>query len=77
MSSRGYKGGFTYYETEAMQGEKPFFCYNCGKMLMINIEGEYTIKMRCARCKTVITVERQNPVPDILMAKHAELLVKP
>lgn len=62
-----------YYETPAMEGEKPFKCYVCGRMLAIDLEGEYTIKLHCSRCKTKITLETKKPIPDVLMMKHGEL----
>jgi phage FluMu protein Com len=62
-----------YFETEAIEGETPFKCYVCGKMLIVNIEGEYTVKLQCPRCKTKITLETKKILPDTLVVKHGEL----
>ena len=63
-----------YFETPAMEGERPFKCYVCNKMLLISIEGEYTIHMQCSRCKTKIALESRKPLPDALVVKHGELI---
>lgn len=59
--------------TEAVEGEVPFKCYVCGKMLAISIEGDYIIKMQCPRCKTKITLETERALPDTLVVKHGAL----
>jgi phage FluMu protein Com len=63
-----------YFETEAIEGETPFKCYVCGKMLIVDIEGEYTVKLQCPRCKTKITLESKKALPDTLVVKHGELV---
>jgi phage FluMu protein Com len=63
-----------YFETEAIEGETPFKCYVCGKMLIVDIEGEYTVKLQCPRCKTKITLESRKALPDTLVVKHGELV---
>lgn len=63
-----------YYETEAIEGETPFKCYVCGKMLIVDIEGEYTVKLQCPRCKTKITLQSKKVLPDTLVVKHGELV---
>lgn len=63
-----------YIETSAVKGERPFKCYVCGKMLLIDIEGEYVIKLNCSRCKTIIRLECRNPLPVVLVVKHGELV---
>lgn len=62
-----------YFETESLEGETPFKCYVCGKMLIVDIEGEYVVKLQCPRCKTKITLECKKPLPDTLVVKHGEL----
>ena len=62
-----------YFETEAIEGETPFKCYVCGKMLIVDIEGEYIVKLKCSRCKTKITLETAKALPDTLVVKHGEL----
>ena len=62
-----------YFETEAIEGETPFKCYVCSKMLIVDIEGEYTVKLKCPRCKTKITLESKKALPDTLVVKHGEL----
>lgn len=62
-----------YFETEAIEGETPFKCYVCNKMLIANVEGEYTLKLKCPRCKTKITLETEKALPDTLVVKHGEL----
>lgn len=62
-----------YFETEAVQGETPFKCYVCNKMLIANVEGEYTLKLKCPRCKTKIILETEKALPDTLVVKHGEL----
>ena len=63
-----------YFETEAIEGETPFKCYVCGKMLIVDIEGEYIVKLQCPRCKTKIMLESRKVLPDTLVVKHGELV---
>jgi phage FluMu protein Com len=63
-----------YFETEAIMGEIPFKCYVCNEMLIADIEGEYTVKLKCRRCKTKITLETEKALPDTLVVKHGELV---
>ena len=63
-----------FFETPAIDGEKPFKCYVCNKMLIVDIEGEYTVKLQCPRCKTKITLESRKALPDTLVVKHGELV---
>jgi len=63
-----------YFETEAIDGETPFKCYVCGKMLIVDIEGEYVVNLQCPRCKTKIRLETQRALPDTLVVKHGELV---
>jgi phage FluMu protein Com len=62
-----------YFETEAIMGETPFKCYVCNEMLIADIEGEYTVKLKCRRCKTRITLVTEKALPDTLVVKHGEL----
>jgi hypothetical protein len=64
----------SYLETPAIQGERPFRCYVCGKMLAVSIEGEYRVRLQCHRCKTKITLETVKPLPNGLVIKHGELV---
>lgn len=63
-----------YFETEAIEGETPFKCYVCNKMLIANVKGEYTLELKCPRCKTKITLETEKALPDTLVVKHGELV---
>lgn len=63
-----------YFESEAIDGETPFKCYVCNKMLITDIQGEYTVKLKCPRCKTKITLETEHALPDTLVVKHGELV---
>lgn len=63
-----------YFKSREMEGERPFKCYVCKKILLTNIEGEYTIKLNCSRCKTKITLECVDPVPSVLAVKNGELV---
>lgn len=63
-----------YFETSSIDGEKPFKCYVCNKMLIVDIEGEYIVKLQCPRCKTKITLESKKALPDTLVVKHGELV---
>lgn len=62
-----------WYYTKEMEGERPFKCYVCGKLLCVSIEGEYKIKLKCPRCKTSIFIETEKSLPDVLLVKHGEL----
>lgn len=62
-----------YFNTPTIEGECPFKCYVCGKMLLCDIEGEYIVKLQCPRCKAKITIESRKPLPDALVVKHGEL----
>lgn len=62
-----------YFESSEIEGEAPFRCYVCKKTLITDIEGEYTVKLKCPRCKTKITLETEKALPDTLVVKHGEL----
>jgi phage FluMu protein Com len=62
-----------YFESEAILGETPFKCYVCNKMLVVSIEGEYIVDLKCPRCKTKIRLETEKALPDTLVVKHGEL----
>lgn len=61
------------YYTPAMEGEKPFRCYVCDKLLMVNIQGEYELQLKCNKCYTEIILKCREPLPNILVVKHGEL----
>lgn len=63
-----------YFETPEILGENPFRCYVCNELLIADIEGEYTVKLKCRRCKTKITLETEKALPDTLVVKHGELV---
>lgn len=63
-----------HFYTPSMEGEKPFKCYVCGKMLITSIEGTYKMKLQCPRCKTKMLVECKEPIPEVLAMKHGELV---
>ena len=74
-----------YFETPAILGETPFLCYVCGKRMTVDIEGEYTVKLKCTRCKTKaiakhvdgetsVTLVTEKALPDTLVVKHGELV---
>jgi DNA-directed RNA polymerase subunit RPC12/RpoP len=63
-----------YFLTPQMKGEKPFNCYVCGKLLISDIEGEYTLKLVCPRCETKIVVQTKTALPDELVVKYGELV---
>ena len=59
--------------TGEIQGERPFSCYVCGKVLLVNVQGDYEVELNCPRCKTRIHLTLRTPIPDTLMMKHGEL----
>lgn len=74
-----------FFDSKELRGEEPFRCYVCHNILMVEIEGEYVIKLRCFRCKTKMRVEHKdgetkidlqtmNPLPGGLVVKHGELV---
>jgi DNA-directed RNA polymerase subunit RPC12/RpoP len=63
-----------YFETGEVMGETPFKCYVCSNILLVDVEGEYRIKLRCKRCKTKIILETMKPLPVNLVVKHGELV---
>lgn len=63
-----------YFLTPSMKGEKPFKCYVCGKMLVVDIDGEYILKLSCPRCETKMVLQTKNALPDELVVKHGELV---
>jgi phage FluMu protein Com len=62
-----------WYYTKEMQGERPFKCYVCGKLLCVSVDGEYQLKLKCSRCKTDITLKTEKSLPNVLVIKHGEL----
>ena len=60
--------------TKAMQGERPFRCYNCHKVLVLDVQGECRIVLRCSRCKVRITLETSVPIPDALAIRAGALI---
>lgn len=63
-----------YFETEEIRGFTPFKCYVCGKMMVVNIVGEYTMELTCPRCKTQVVLKTQKVLPDTLVVKHGALV---
>ena len=63
-----------FFYRSAMKGENPFNCYVCGKMMAVDIQGEYILKLMCPRCHTKITLETVKVLPDELVVKHGELV---
>lgn len=62
--------------TPEMKGDRPFRCQFCNKQALLDVKGECVIKLRCPRCKTIITLETAHPLPDAL-AVRAGVLVQP
>jgi phage FluMu protein Com len=62
-----------YFNTPSIEGERPFKCYVCNKLLIVDIDGEYSVRLQCSRCKTKITLETQKSLPDGLVVKHGIL----
>lgn len=71
--------------TDTIKGETPFKCYVCGRMMIVDIQGEYTVKLNCSRCKTQFRADRKDgetnvtftterALPDTLVVKHGELV---
>lgn len=63
-----------YNPTEAIVGETPFKCYVCGKVLLVDVKGEYRVELNCTRCDTRIILECRRPLPSTLVVKHGELV---
>lgn len=63
-----------HFNTGAIEGATPFKCYVCAKLLLVDIEGEYTVKLKCPRCKTKITLQTEKALPGNLVVKHGELV---
>jgi len=63
-----------YFETPEIKGETPFKCYVCGKMMAANLKGEYTLELKCPRCKTEVILKTEHALPDTLVVKHGELV---
>lgn len=64
-----------YEQTAEMKGEKPFRCYNCGKLLILDLGGtDYELMLHCPRCKAKINVTLQSPIPDELDVKLGSLV---
>lgn len=59
-----------YFASDEFEGERPFKCYVCRKMLIMSLEGEYKIQLKCPRCKTRITLETCRQVPMSLAVKE-------
>lgn len=53
-----------YLRNPAMaDNTKSFRCYNCGKLLVKHIQGNYELKLDCPRCKTSIDVRCKEAIP--------------
>ncbi len=64
-----------FFQSPAMDGERPFLCYNCGKKLISSLTGDdYRIDLYCPRCKAKISVRLPEPVPEELAVKLGSLL---
>ena len=60
--------------TPEMEGERPFRCPNCRKLLLLDVRSECEIKLMCHRCKAELTVKLPAPLADAL-ALRAGVLV--
>jgi len=60
--------------TKAMQGSKPFRCYNCHRVLALDVQGECKLVLQCPRCKARITLEVPAPIPDALAIRAGTLI---
>jgi len=59
-----------YFRTPHMQTGGPFRCYNCGNLLVSQIDGVgYSLELKCPRCKAEIKVKMMEPVPDEAVKK--------
>lgn len=55
-----------YFQTLEMKGEKPFRCWNCHKLLIMELTGSnYKIGLVCPRCKCKLTIEANEILPII------------
>ena len=64
-----------YFRESGMEGEKPFKCYNCGKLLIADLGGsDYDLLLHCPRCKAHIRVTLQEPLLDELIVKLGGLV---
>lgn len=63
-----------YFETPEIKGETPFKCYVCGKMMVVNLKGEYVLELTCPRCKTEVTLRTKYVLPDTLVVRHGSLV---
>ena len=59
-----------YNRNPAMvEKDKNFRCYNCGKLLVKHINGNYDIKLTCPRCKAEMNVKCIEAIPVCLESK--------
>jgi len=74
-----------FFDSKELRGEKPFRCYICHNIMIVELQGEYIIKLRCNRCKTktkvthtdgetVVELQTMDPLPVGLVVKHGELV---
>lgn len=47
--------------TPEMAGKKPFRCFNCNKLLAVNVHGECNIDFVCGRCKAFVKLIMKEP----------------
>lgn len=53
-----------YYRATEMVTGGPFKCYNCHQTLAEDLKGTiYEATFRCRRCKTIITIKCEEPIP--------------
>lgn len=62
--------------TEESQGERPFRCPMCRKLLLLDVQGEYRMLLQCVRCKTKITLETTATISAALAVRAGALLTQ-
>lgn len=60
--------------TPEVKGEKEFRCYICRKELLLDIVGVCRLKLQCPRCKTMIELTTNTPLPADLALRNGELV---
>lgn len=55
--------------TKQFEGERPFRCPRCNKLVIADIVGEFKLSIVCVRCHAKLTLEVTEPLPATLLLK--------
>lgn len=63
-----------YVLTKQFEGERPFRCPRCNKLVAVDVQGEFKLVVVCVRCRARLTLEVGEALPPALAMKSGILV---